>query len=88
MSFFSSLALSATGSLSLVFALLQSSLPEGFGLSLDSALVSGVVVEVCSFALEGSLPLLVCCSAFVGAACFGATLAGTSRVVLDEDAAF
>lgn len=34
--FFSSLILSATGSLSLVFALLQSSLPEGFGLSLDA----------------------------------------------------
>ena len=85
--FFPSLVLSATGSLSLVFALLQSSLPEGFGLSLDSAFASGIVVETCSFVSERVLPFVICCSALVGVTSFGATLAGTSKVVLDEDAA-
>jgi hypothetical protein len=86
--FFSTFDLSTTGSFSLVFALLQSSLPEGFGRSLDSTLGSGVVVEPCSFVSEeGALPLIVGCSAFVGATSFGAALTGTSKVVLDEDAA-
>lgn len=85
--FFSSFVFSATGSFSLAFALLQSSLPEGFGLSLASALGSGIIAETCSFVSEeGALPFVVCCSAFVGATSFGATVAGTSKVVLDEDA--
>ena len=88
--FFSSLVLSATatGSFSLAFALLQSSLPEAFGLSLDSAFASGTVVETGSFVSErGGLPFVIRCSALIGVTSFGATLAGTSKVVLDEDAA-
>lgn len=87
--FLTSLDFSVTGSFSLLFALLQSSLPKGFGLSLDSALGSGVVVEACSFVSEKSaLPFVVCCSVFIEAAAFSAALAGTSKVVLDEDAVF
>lgn len=84
----SSFIFSTTGSFSLVFALLQSSLPEAFGLSLDSVLVSGVV-EACSFLSEKSvLPFVACCSVFMGKATFGVVLADVSKVVLDEDAVF
>lgn len=86
--FFSSLVFAATGSFSLVFALLQSSLPEGFSLSLDSVFGSVVVAETCSFVSEeGTLPFVVFCSALVGTTALGAALAGRSKVVLDEDAA-
>lgn len=86
--FLSSLAFSATGSFSLVFALLQSSLPEGFSLSLDSVLGSIVIVETRSFVSKwGALPFVICCSGLVGATGLGAALAGTSNVVLDDDAA-
>lgn len=86
--FFSTFVLSTIGSFSLVFALLQSSLPEGFGFSFDSTFGRNVVVDLWSFVSKaGALPLVVCCSGFVGATGFGGALAGTSKVLLDEDAA-
>lgn len=86
--FFSSLVFSATGSFPLVFALLQSSFPEGFGLSLYSGLGCVVVVDTCSFFSEEEvLPFIVCCPAPVGATGLGSALVGISKVLLDEDAA-
>ena len=86
--FFSSLVFSATGSFSLVFALLQSSFPEGLGLSLDSVLGSGVVVEACFFlSKRRGLHSVDCCSVFTEAAALSGALAGTSKVALEEDAA-